>query len=80
MATGDVIPLAFVSRPPNGDNLLQFDTYEGGADLKMADAVMGAGRPWWRRSATCARRWVAAPAWAVTSTCAGPSGATTGRS
>ncbi len=29
MATGDVMPLAFVSRPPNGDNLLQFDTYRG---------------------------------------------------
>ncbi len=43
MATGDVIPLAFVSRPPNGDNLLQFDTYEGGADLKLADATMGDG-------------------------------------
>jgi WD40 repeat protein len=42
MANGDVIPLAFVSRPPNGDNLLQFDTYQGGADLKLADAVMGA--------------------------------------
>ena len=42
MASGDVIPLAFVSRPPNGDNLLQFDTYQGGADLKLADAVMGA--------------------------------------
>ncbi len=42
MAAGDVIPLAFISRPPNGDNLLQFDTYEGGADLKLADATMGA--------------------------------------
>ena len=43
MASGDVIPLAFVARPPNGDSLLEFDTYEGGADLKLADAVMGAG-------------------------------------
>jgi hypothetical protein len=42
MASGDVIPLAFVSRMPNGDNLLQFDTYQGGADLKLADAVLGA--------------------------------------
>ncbi|HVZ71045.1 MAG TPA: hypothetical protein VHJ20_01610 [Polyangia bacterium] len=42
MATGDTLPLAFVSRPPNGDNLLQFDTYEGGADLKLADATLGA--------------------------------------
>jgi len=43
MATGDVIPLAFVSRMPSDYNLLQFDTYDGGADLKLADAVMGPG-------------------------------------
>ncbi len=42
MATGDVLPLAFVSRPPSGDTLLQFDTYAGGADLKLADATLGA--------------------------------------
>ncbi len=42
MATGDVLPLAFISRPANGDSLLQFDTYEGGADLKLADATLGA--------------------------------------
>jgi hypothetical protein len=42
MATGDILPLAFVSRPPNDDSLLQFDTYRGGADLKLADATMGA--------------------------------------
>jgi hypothetical protein len=42
MATGDVVPLAFVSRPPNGDSLLQFDTYAGNADLKLADATIGA--------------------------------------
>ena len=42
MAPGDVLPLAFVARPPNGDTLLQFDTYQGGADLKLADAVLGA--------------------------------------
>jgi hypothetical protein len=41
MAMGDVLPLVFVSRPPNADTLLQFDTYEGGADLKLADATMG---------------------------------------
>src|SRR5262249_14111045 len=35
------LPLVFVSRPPNDDNLLQFDTYRGGADLKLADATMG---------------------------------------
>ena len=41
MAPGDVLPLAFVARPRNGDTLLEFDTYEGGADLKLADAVLG---------------------------------------
>ncbi len=45
LLAGDVLPLVFVSRPPSGDNLLQFDTYEGGADLKLADATMdGTGR------------------------------------
>ena len=42
MNSGDVLPLVFVSRPPNGDTLLQFDTYEGGADLKLADATLDA--------------------------------------
>jgi hypothetical protein len=41
MAPGETVPLAFVSRPPNDDTLLQFDTYRGGADLKLADATMG---------------------------------------
>ena len=41
MATGDTMPLAFVSRPPNDDSLLEFDTYRGGADLKLADATLG---------------------------------------
>jgi hypothetical protein len=40
MNAGDVLPLVFVSRPPNGDDLLQFDTFEGGADLKLADATI----------------------------------------
>jgi hypothetical protein len=43
MATsGSTIPLAFVSRPPNPDDLLHFDTYRGGADLKLADATVDA--------------------------------------
>jgi hypothetical protein len=42
MNAGDVLPLAFISRPPNGDSLLEFDTYEGGADLKLADATIDA--------------------------------------
>ncbi len=42
MASGSTLPLAFVSRPPNGDDLLQFDTFAGGADLKLADATVDA--------------------------------------
>jgi hypothetical protein len=42
MAMGDVLPLVFVSRPPNADSLLEFDNYQGGADLKLAEATMGA--------------------------------------
>ena len=42
MTAGSTLPLAFVSRQPNGDNLLQFDDYEGGADLKLADATVDA--------------------------------------
>ena len=42
MPPADVLPLAYVVRPPNGDCLLQFDTYRGGADLKIADATLGA--------------------------------------
>ena len=42
MATGDVLPLAFVSRPPDGDGPLEFDTFRGGADLLIADATLGA--------------------------------------
>ena len=36
------LPLAFISRPPNPDTLLEFDTFEGGADLKLADATVDA--------------------------------------
>jgi hypothetical protein len=43
MGMGETLPLAFISRPPNDDTLLQFDTYRGGADLKLADATMGMG-------------------------------------
>ena len=41
MATGDVLPLAFVVRPPDPDSLLEFDTFRGGADLMVADATLG---------------------------------------
>src|SRR5262249_1581877 len=36
LAQGDVVPLAFIARPPNDDTLLQFDTFRGGADLRLA--------------------------------------------
>jgi hypothetical protein len=42
MAASSTLPLAFVSRPPNGDKLLEFDNYAGGADLKLADATLDA--------------------------------------
>lgn len=41
-ATGETLPLAFVSRPPNGEGLLEFDTFAGGADLKLGDATVNA--------------------------------------
>jgi hypothetical protein len=43
MVPGDVLPLAFIARPPDGDAPIEFDTYRGGADLELADAVLGAG-------------------------------------
>lgn len=42
LAIGDLVPLAFVSRPPDPDGPLEFDTFRGGADLKLADAAIGA--------------------------------------
>ena len=42
MTAGSTLPLAFVSRTPNGDDLLHFDTHAGGADLKLADATVDA--------------------------------------
>jgi hypothetical protein len=42
MASGSTLPLAFVSRPADGNTLLDFDTFAGGADLKLADATVGA--------------------------------------
>ena len=40
MAGGDQVPIAVVARPPDGDNLLQFDTFRGGADLKIGTATL----------------------------------------
>jgi WD40-like Beta Propeller Repeat len=42
MSAGTVLPLVFVARPKNGDDLVHFDTYEGGAALKLADATLDA--------------------------------------
>lgn len=41
LALGSTLPLAFVARPPDGDALVEFDTFRGGADLKLADATVG---------------------------------------
>jgi hypothetical protein len=42
MAAGSTVPVAFVARPPDGDGPLDFDTFRGGAELRLADARMGA--------------------------------------
>jgi WD40-like Beta Propeller Repeat len=42
MTSGSTVTLAFVSRPPSGATLLEFDTFAGGADLKLADATLDA--------------------------------------
>ena len=79
MASGSTLPLAFVSRPPSGSTLLEFDTFAGGADLKLADATMGANggderRQHPQRARAVQRAWPPAPP-----TSAAPSGATTAR-
>jgi hypothetical protein len=43
LTVASTLPMAFISRPPNPDSLLEFDTFEGGADLKLADALLGSG-------------------------------------
>jgi hypothetical protein len=42
LAQGDTVTLAFITRPPDDDSLLQFDNFRGGADLRLADATIGA--------------------------------------
>jgi hypothetical protein len=42
MTSGSTVTLAFVSRPPSAGTLLEFDTFAGGADLKLADATLDA--------------------------------------
>jgi hypothetical protein len=39
---GQSVPLAYVARPPDPDGPLEFDTFRGGADLKLGQAVLGA--------------------------------------
>jgi hypothetical protein len=43
LAPGEVVPIAYVARPPAADSLLSFDTFRPGADLRIADARLGAG-------------------------------------
>ncbi len=38
---GSILPLAFVARPADPDGPLEFDTFRGGAELRLADAVLG---------------------------------------
>jgi hypothetical protein len=42
VSSDQVLPLAFVSRPPDPDSPVQFDTFRGGADLMIADAHLDA--------------------------------------
>ena len=41
LGQGDTVTLAYITRPPNNDALVEFDTFEGGADLILADATIG---------------------------------------
>jgi hypothetical protein len=40
---GSTVPVAFVARPADPDGPLEFDTFRGGAELRLADARLGAG-------------------------------------
>jgi len=42
MAAGSTLPIAVVSRAPNRDTLLEFDNFEGNADLKLGTATLDA--------------------------------------
>jgi hypothetical protein len=42
MAAGSTLPIAVVARPPDDDNLLQFDNFRGNADLKLGTATVDA--------------------------------------
>jgi hypothetical protein len=42
MATGSTLSMVAVSRPPNADGPIDFDTYEPGADLVIGNVTLGA--------------------------------------
>ncbi len=42
MASGSSLPIIAVSRPPDADRPIEFDTYRPGADLVMVNAPLGA--------------------------------------
>src|SRR6185312_4281726 len=42
MASGSTLPIVAVSRPPNPDRAIDFDTFEGGADLVIGNVALGA--------------------------------------
>jgi hypothetical protein len=42
MTAGSTLPIAAVSRPMNGDGLLDFDNFAGGADLRIGTATLDA--------------------------------------
>jgi hypothetical protein len=42
MAAGSTLPLVAITRPPDGDRLIDFDTYRPGADLVLGRVTVGA--------------------------------------
>jgi hypothetical protein len=42
LGMGSKVAVAFIDRPADGDRLIDFDTYRGGAKLRLADATLGA--------------------------------------
>jgi hypothetical protein len=40
---GQTVPVALVARPADPDGPLEFDTFRGGSDLRLADAQVGTG-------------------------------------
>lgn len=42
LGMGSKVTVAFIDHPVDGDRLVDFDTYRGGAKLRLADALIGA--------------------------------------